>query len=431
MSKSSSELVSRDREQRTPGAAMHVVILLHGTWGRGFMPGLRSKLAGWCREGSSCRAAIRDALGGDTLFEPHNWSGANSVTGREFATTMLVERIAKTRRQHPHALIHLVAHSHGGNVALYACRDGRAKREISSIACLSTPFLLVRLRRWVPEIDMAVHAAFVITTLVSCSMLSLWLASLIPETFQPVQLLLALASIGAASVLAPYLTRKTRASLPRLVRKCRLPASNDRMPPVLILRAVADEAGAALGSAKLIAGGIDWLRDIVLSAKPSRFFGNRGLLVRLLSVLALLLIYGLLALSVGYVVVQQQREAADGYTFLLAGFVAVAVFLLAISFTTILPFVAVFTVVPILVVAAACLAPFGWQLALLSLGMSVSAEVCPPGDWKVVQLEPNRNRVGDMGALQHGTHTDPEALKHLANWLRETFAQEHSAGRNT
>jgi len=54
---------------------------------------------------------------------PFRWSGQNSHTARAAAASELGELLKKLTQQYPNANIYLIAHSHGGNVALYAIRD--------------------------------------------------------------------------------------------------------------------------------------------------------------------------------------------------------------------------------------------------------------------------------------------------------------------
>lgn len=107
------------------------LILVHGTW---------SPNAAWIQDGSALREAIKQHCPECELPTSFVWSGANSVTGRKEATEKLIKKIEENKDQKNI----LIAHSHGGNVALQALH-GKIKNEsiqnsISGVVCLNTPF---------------------------------------------------------------------------------------------------------------------------------------------------------------------------------------------------------------------------------------------------------------------------------------------------
>lgn len=95
-----------------------IVILIHGTWGKAD--------DAWYRrtDESSFRSRLIEALKDRGIaFEaihliPHEWSGENKHEDRLDAAKALSTRLIGVRTQFPDAEIHIVAHSHGGNVAL-------------------------------------------------------------------------------------------------------------------------------------------------------------------------------------------------------------------------------------------------------------------------------------------------------------------------
>src|SRR5262249_9233272 len=76
----------------------------------------------WFEEGSQFRAALDAALKSVSLDWPIRaflWSGANSVHARDRAASELSEELRKDL-QDPNATAVIIAHSHGGSVALRA-----------------------------------------------------------------------------------------------------------------------------------------------------------------------------------------------------------------------------------------------------------------------------------------------------------------------
>ena len=114
----------------------------------------------WHTERSEFSRRLRARLGPHAYVKSFTWSGGNTVWDRIHAagadgdfgtpaatsTCSLREHIALIARDHPGAAQVLVAHSHGGNVCLYALRDESMARAVDGLVCLSTPFVHARER---------------------------------------------------------------------------------------------------------------------------------------------------------------------------------------------------------------------------------------------------------------------------------------------
>lgn len=98
----------------------------------------------WWQEGSTfVNEAVKalEASGAKRVeVLPFHWSGANLQEDREEASERLTELI-KTHTTDKDD-IHIVAHSHGGNVVLDAFADSRKSWRVKSIASVGAPFLL-------------------------------------------------------------------------------------------------------------------------------------------------------------------------------------------------------------------------------------------------------------------------------------------------
>lgn len=155
-------------------AEPHVVVLVHGTWARGIPPLRLAPEAPWCKDSSSLCKAITKALSPQpVVFDAFPWSGRNSTAARLDAAEHLRERLARLRAQYPHSSIHIVTHSHGGNVAMYCLRNEDARTQVVALVCLSTPFLIVRPR--LLDWRMAVKIRFLLLSL----LMVMFIASLI------------------------------------------------------------------------------------------------------------------------------------------------------------------------------------------------------------------------------------------------------------
>jgi hypothetical protein len=150
----------------TPRVTRCPIILVHGTWGRGFFaknpdeggckdsPSKGPKL--WFEKDSDFRNNLEQQLASlslDCSIFPFHWSGANSVLARDRAAAKLADTL-KTHLQDPHATPIVIAHSHGGNVALRAlCHLEDTSRV--RLVTLATPFLRVFVRD-PPKLDFLV-----------------------------------------------------------------------------------------------------------------------------------------------------------------------------------------------------------------------------------------------------------------------------------
>ncbi len=133
------ETPSRPHSQRSK--APIVVTLVHGTF---------AKDAAWVKDGSVLRAEIAGALAGhgrDVVFDVFTWSGRNSHKARIKAGYELADHIRDLRKNGIPGTRHfIVAHSHGGNVALLAHKHLDDDQHARGIATLGTPFLHAQLR---------------------------------------------------------------------------------------------------------------------------------------------------------------------------------------------------------------------------------------------------------------------------------------------
>lgn len=113
-----------------PLAMVHVV---HGTWG---------SRSGWTREGQSPLIdSLRQRFGDSVRIARLSWSGANHQAARRKAAAELAQRLAVDAEHGRDSFV--IAHSHGGNVALQAINlVGPSMRERIHLILLATPFLV-------------------------------------------------------------------------------------------------------------------------------------------------------------------------------------------------------------------------------------------------------------------------------------------------
>ena len=112
------------------------VILVHGTF---------AKEAEWTQPGSALFKYLAERL--PASISSYQWSGGNSYKARNSASKELAKRILEDSEARPEAIRVLIAHSHGGNVAIGALRELGKIKLVDGLVCLGTPFLFAKERR--------------------------------------------------------------------------------------------------------------------------------------------------------------------------------------------------------------------------------------------------------------------------------------------
>lgn len=126
-----------------------VVLMVHGTWGRGFFPNSRPlsrRQPRWYEKGGVFRERLVELFaesGVVTTIEFIEWSGSNSFREREKAAMQLARLIDAHSDEAPDVPILLVGHSHGGNAVARSLSHIKSAAANIYAATLATPFLEV------------------------------------------------------------------------------------------------------------------------------------------------------------------------------------------------------------------------------------------------------------------------------------------------
>ena len=112
--------------------ASYVVTMIHGTFARNAL---------WTSDASNLCKTLREQLCEDIVIRRFPWSGANRNADRIEAGKKLADALNENLASYPDAAHFVIAHSHGGNLALYALHDLRLQERLSGIICMNTPFL--------------------------------------------------------------------------------------------------------------------------------------------------------------------------------------------------------------------------------------------------------------------------------------------------
>lgn len=331
----------------------------------------------------------------------------------------------------PRAPHFVIAHSHGGNVALYALRDEGLKDRTTGVACLATPFIHVGERDLGKEGPHAVVVALVLFVLFF----------FVFATGDYEGLAFALSFLGSMILFGGLMVLLIRWT--QISARVRDALSLPDMPKekLLILRMAGDEAAAGLGFAGLLSDVVGRLVRAVnvaaqsVKASMDRIGAQRTTRVvnSLTSVLLLVALAGLalekLDLLAGDWLTYPTLAIGFLQLFRLSYFARQALFLLLTSLLGAMT-------LPIAVLVSLLLVFFGWQLALGNILLDVTAESTPPGGpFDLIQLAPRPSHPdGDselIASLRHSVYEDDRALDHLCAWLQRKVAEHSPAVRGS
>lgn len=294
------------------------------------------------------------------------WSSLNGLRARRQAAQKLQKKLTENLKQFPFAQHFIIAHSHGGNIAMYALRDQKLASRISGIVCMATPFLQVRFRD--PNSGIfAIHCAIIVS--LAWMGISVW-----PD-------LPAMVKVGMAILLIPltlnlFFTTWQRAAC-YWMREMELPVL--RKDQVLILTVAGDEAAEGLKTARLA---FDLLcRIFVIIGLADKFLRNK----------------------LGRAYFPRSRVYPLG--------IVIAVFLLT------WPSQDAALVAIITVYLASFVATGGWSLPHLPL--DIQAEQTIAGYASTALNPQTRRNEANPLSLQHSKIYDhPEAVRIITEWIR-------------
>ncbi len=371
----------------------HIIItLVHGTWARHTR---------WVQDDSPLCQELRTKFGDRLHLTRFPWSGWNQASARLSAAKRLRVHLQKLILDHPEAEHFIIAHSHGGNVAMYALQDDTLEARISGLVRSSTPFLHVYSRK----------ASRGGGETLRLGMLNAWPFFLIALLIASGQVTNSAAPlvIGLLAILGCLLFIRWEAWCKRLAEQLQFPSMKHTR--LLLLRATGDEASAALGGA----GCFSWLSSFpirlvnAISARPLRLIAQHATTIRTcVGVLSALRIHQWLGPPI----------APVWFTYLTAP-LAIYVGLL---FASLLPTL----LAPILLfLLGLMLLPFGWEVAIAAPFVEIFAEATPPGTWNIIQLSRReclwpRDEESETGGLRHSAVYDSQrAILEVAVFLAE------------
>jgi hypothetical protein len=395
-----------------------IVYLVHGT----FEPD-----APWTKPGSHISATLREQVG--AILRPFRWTGRNTITARVQGAELLKRRLTQSMDAKPSVPHFVVAHSHGGNVAIRAVSDPEVSRRIAGVVCLATPFLHTRLRSYSRSAVALLGFSASVFLCMLVLLLILWADTPHPSLYQLFFYVppTVTAVISGWAEWARRVAKKVEVDIPVSL-------------PLLLLRAPGDEATGVLGMAHFVG----WMTGhfwywIARPADQARRWFLQGLSNRAPAAMAY---YGAVALSAlvicSDVIIVLLDTAFDSglrsvrsefdelleaaipsatSTGLLALFFVGPWFLMVLVWLVL----GIVTIVPLLILSV-LLWPFGPELIFTAPFIETTAEPTPSGKWTLVNVGSGAYSVEDglqNSALWHSLHSNPDAIREVAKWIEE------------
>lgn len=116
-----------------------IVYLVHGTF---------SPNAEWIEPKSPLAVRVNESLPPNSTIQKFVWDGQNSFRSRRDAANALAAKINSFLQTNASGRVHIVAHSHGGNIALLAVQQIVQIDRVASISTIGTPFISLRVKPW-------------------------------------------------------------------------------------------------------------------------------------------------------------------------------------------------------------------------------------------------------------------------------------------
>ena len=385
---------------------------------------------------------MREALGGRVEFRRVPWIGLNSHWARHKGAMSLRRSLTKSIADRPQALHVVVAHSHGGNVAVTAldAESGLGQR-VGGVVCMATPFLGITLRANALPVLAPLLAFVAAIGGMAATDLLVGAAPLSPmDTAEnPLRVFFSPAwwATGVLGGGVYFAVDWSCRLLAQLMSRAHNPG-HDR-ERLLIVRAAGDEASALLGFGHLVR----WLARKLnmpwaLLNGVLRFFEQRPRTLRYVLwyvllpwLVASVALYALTPFSFVGVFEHLLRSPppADHWGWLQRWLEAEKE-LLDVNGWWLYTLYRVLDIptkilVSLLLIAAAsgrlstavqCVGSlaFGWEAALLWPLLEVSAETTPEGSWQIHQFP-----MGTSGAWSHSVYENPAAVTLIVEWVAE------------
>jgi hypothetical protein len=405
-----------------------IVHLIHGT----FAPD-----AEWTQEHAALATELNALFGSNIWVMPASWSGDNAFDARNMASAKLRDAIQFLQRYFPNSKQLLIAHSHGGNVALYALQDLAPGHNVTGCACLATPFIHARLRD--NDLYTADHLAKSVSAILAIIPLlfrAFWHISYLKELAMMACLLIGARLIG---MFLNVLLKEFEPEAKHLVEN--MQAVSPKGVHLLLLRKTGDEAAMALSTGQFISFLTSNVYTRLVQARSSAI----GFQIRQAKTPKFLWYLWISVPSVALLWVMGQAVWGwPAFWSPVVSGIAGSVLLISVlaSKTTMLDnFALAGAFMAVIVSNVVTSLAFGvWhghsttvgplrrtlKATIMSFLVDINTEASPAGEHTFVQFERDPN-LDHQGAMLHSLYNDPRVRKVVAEWVKHWIPDEHAA----
>ena len=216
-----------------------------------FVHGTFAHHAAWAQPESAFARALRATLDAeDCELASHDWSGENSHQARIDSAKELESRLVLQKTKFPGHRHFVIAHSHGGNVLLYALQAMEDGGNLAGIITLGTPFISARPRDTAAAIKL-LRLALPFGTIVITPVL--FVVAAVTQLEIVGATIVATTCLTGAGLLWRYIGRFSQRNIP--ISQARvdrlLNIKLDRHLPLLCCTAIDDEAARWLTTIRL------------------------------------------------------------------------------------------------------------------------------------------------------------------------------------
>jgi hypothetical protein len=404
-------------ETLTPSEATVLVTLVHGTFARG---------SEWTKPHSVIRKKIGEKLGERIHISVFKWSGLNSFGARKNAAKKLAVHLTEVAADHSVPQF-VIAHSHGGNVALDALSIVGTLDPTIRLICLSTPFLIasrVSIPPLLKRVPLIIHAFL---GLAMPFLFTYWVTRLeifrslsaSAGTAEVAKFIIFLISVIVCGFLSIILNGRAIRFFDQI--KCDISRVSPKSDDVLIFRQPGDEASALLSAAHF-AGWCTAVTLGVVFATIDFFIAGcqrcKDSVVRLIATSLAIIVFIVLT----YIFVSQNAASEkmdEDYFNLLLVLVTTAIVLFGPFFIII--FLAITLVISFVAMTIPASLAMGWELLLVGPTLKVTAEAAPLGTWKIITIQPHDGGKKRM-SVRSLTHSllceDEKCIDEMVAWIK-------------
>jgi hypothetical protein len=363
-----------------------VVTLVHGTWGRGFLAAYDKcvkRHAPWTEDEALLVRTMRSALGPAVVISRFDWSGRNSHRARLQAARDLATHLTSLVEQYPHAAHAIVAHSHGGNVALYALHMSGLVDRVNGIVSMATPFVILGAHQWTAARLALLKVAKLTPFAFLLALMAAWLALAMYPTLMGLTMTHAAVVGGTAALGGLIVGALSAQAVASRADRLRLEAHAGSVGErLVIVRVPGDEASLVLAASALVERvGHMGIGAFLRFAVP--------LVLMLIGVVLIVANLGVVAILLfGASSLLGRPELVGGMSF---GEYAAHALLLEWGALISASWLAVALAVPMLLAMFVGGAAFGLDAALLSPWLVSRAEESPSGEERIQRFEARRS----------------------------------------